>query len=78
MCNCAVGRITGDVRVNGHPQSFATFARVSGYVEQTDIHSPHTTVREAVQFSARLRLPPLVDDAALPSFVDEVSCQPFC
>ncbi len=28
------GRITGDVRVNGHPQVFSTFARISGYCEQ--------------------------------------------
>ena len=30
----AVGKIVGDVRVNGHPWEVATFARVSGYVEQ--------------------------------------------
>ncbi len=34
------GRLAGDVRVNGHPQDFKTFARVSGYCEQFDIHSP--------------------------------------
>ena len=28
------GRTTGDVRFNGHPQVFSTFARVSGYCEQ--------------------------------------------
>ncbi len=36
----AVGRIEGDIRVNGFPQEHRTFARVSGYVEQSDIHSP--------------------------------------
>lgn len=36
---CAAGRITGDVRVNGHPWQSTTYARLSGYVEQTDIHS---------------------------------------
>ena len=30
----AVGKIVGEVRVNGHPWEVATFARVSGYVEQ--------------------------------------------
>ena len=30
----AVGKIVGDVRVNGHAWEVATFARVSGYVEQ--------------------------------------------
>ncbi len=33
------GRTTGDVRVNGHPQLFSTFARVSGYCEQAS-HPP--------------------------------------
>jgi hypothetical protein len=36
----AGGKITGDVRVDGHPKQAATFARVCGYVEQNDIHSP--------------------------------------
>jgi len=34
------GRITGDIRVGGFPKEQHTFARVMGYVEQTDIHSP--------------------------------------
>ncbi len=41
----------------GHPKEQSTFARVSGYVEQNDIHSPQTTVAEALLFSASLRLP---------------------
>jgi ABC-type multidrug transport system fused ATPase/permease subunit len=44
------GTITGDIRVNGFPQDQATFARVAGYCEQTDIHVPHTSVHEALQF----------------------------
>ena len=31
------GRIQGDVRLNGHPKVQDTFARVSGYVEQTGV-----------------------------------------
>lgn len=50
------GTITGDMRVNGWPKVQATFARINGYVEQSDIHSPRTTVLEALQFSAQLRL----------------------
>uniref|UniRef100_A0A7S3EI01 Probable ATP-dependent transporter ycf16 n=1 Tax=Rhodosorus marinus TaxID=101924 RepID=A0A7S3EI01_9RHOD len=50
------GTITGDVLVNGYPQD-SLFGRVSGYVEQMDIHVSKTTVREAIEFSARLRLP---------------------
>lgn len=39
-CGVAVGRIEGDIRINGFPKEHRTFARVSGYVEQSDIHSP--------------------------------------
>ena len=37
----AAGTITGDVRVSGHPKVQETFARIMGYVEQYDIHSPN-------------------------------------
>ncbi len=123
------GRTTGDVRVNGHPQLFSTFARVSGYCEQAssprrclqcrpvpaedrpssssprskslvrpvsppscgppgpsrllpidfpnagaqnDIHSPQATVREALWFSARLRLGPEVSNGDCARFISEV------
>ena len=36
----AAGMITGDIRVGGFPKVQHTFARVMGYVEQSDIHSP--------------------------------------
>ncbi len=39
----AAGKIEGDVQVSGHPKVQATFARVMGYVEQTDIHSPNVS-----------------------------------
>ena len=35
LAGYAGGRITGDVMINGHPQKADSFARVSGYVEQT-------------------------------------------
>ena len=41
MARCAAGKITGDVRVSGYPKVQETFARVIGYVEQSDIHSAH-------------------------------------
>ena len=40
----AAGTIEGDVRVSGHPKVQKTFARVMGYVEQSDIHSPNVSV----------------------------------
>ncbi len=34
----------GDIRLDGHPKEQSTFARVCGYVEQNDIHSPQVCV----------------------------------
>eukprot|EP00887_Chlorella_sp_A99_P001837 scaffold19.g1837.t1 len=50
------GIVRGRILVNGHEKVQATWSRVCGYVEQTDVHSAGTTVREALVFSARLRL----------------------
>lgn len=51
------GYIEGDIRISGYPKEQSTFARISGYVEQNDIHSPQVTVEESLLFSASLRLP---------------------
>jgi len=51
------GYIEGSISISGYPKNQATFARVSGYCEQNDIHSPHVTVYESLIFSAWLRLP---------------------
>ena len=53
-------------------QDFATFARVSGYVEQFDIHSPQATVKEALWFSARLRLTNDISNKELWAFIRQV------
>lgn len=66
------GLITGDIRVNGFPKEQSTFARVMGYVEQTDVHMPQATVSEACHFSAHLRLPTTVQRAARKAFVEEI------
>lgn len=55
------GVIEGDIRIGGYPKVQKTFARISGYCEQTDIHSPQITVEESVAYSAWLRLPPEID-----------------
>lgn len=57
------GYIEGDIRVSGYPKNQETFARVSGYCEQNDIHSPHVTVYESLLYSAWLRLPADVNTA---------------
>ncbi|KAL8260853.1 hypothetical protein R6Q59_024902 [Mikania micrantha] len=66
------GYIEGDVRVSGYPKKQETFARVSGYCEQNDIHSPHVTVYESLIYSAWMRLATDVDGKTRQSFVDEV------
>ncbi|KAI8558581.1 hypothetical protein RHMOL_Rhmol04G0105600 [Rhododendron molle] len=58
------GYIEGRITISGYPKKQETFARISGYCEQTDIHSPHVTVYESLQYSAWLRLPTEVDSAA--------------
>ncbi|XP_057789350.1 pleiotropic drug resistance protein 2-like [Salvia miltiorrhiza] len=66
------GYIEGDIRVSGYPKNQETFARVSGYCEQNDIHSPHVTVYESLLYSAWLRLPADVNKAKRQMFVEEV------
>lgn len=44
--------------ISGYPKNQSTFARISGYCEQNDIHSPHVTVYESLIYSAWLRLSP--------------------
>ena len=71
--NFAAGKIEGDIRINGHPKEQATFARVSGYVEQFDTHTAASTVYEALLFSGTLRNGTEVDAATTKKFVDQVS-----
>lgn len=51
------GIIEGSIYISGYPKKQETFARISGYCEQNDIHSPCLTVLESLLFSASLRLP---------------------
>uniref|UniRef100_A0A7N0UHR1 ABC transporter domain-containing protein n=1 Tax=Kalanchoe fedtschenkoi TaxID=63787 RepID=A0A7N0UHR1_KALFE len=66
------GTVIGDIKIGGYPKVQKTFARISGYCEQNDIHSPHITVQESVMFSAQLRLPPETDKETKARFVEEV------
>ncbi|GJQ11298.1 hypothetical protein GpartN1_g3089.t1 [Galdieria partita] len=50
------GKILGSVELNREPVHIS-FRRINGYVEQEDIHVPQPTIREAITFSAMLRLP---------------------
>ena len=66
------GKITGKILVNGHPQTFPTFNRLMGYCEQVDVHVGMHTVREAIDFSAKLRLPSDVTAEQRERFVTQI------
>ncbi|XP_065869416.1 pleiotropic drug resistance protein 1-like [Euphorbia lathyris] len=66
------GYVEGNITISGYPKKQETFARISGYCEQNDIHSPHVTVYESLVYSAWLRLPAGVDSDTRKMFVDEV------
>ncbi|CAI8614412.1 unnamed protein product [Vicia faba] len=66
------GYISGDIRISGYPKKQETFARISGYCEQNDIHSPNVTVHESLLYSAWLRLSPEINAESRKKFIDEV------
>nr|Q949G3.1 RecName: Full=Pleiotropic drug resistance protein 1; AltName: Full=NpPDR1 [Nicotiana plumbaginifolia]CAC40990.1 ABC1 protein [Nicotiana plumbaginifolia] len=66
------GYIDGSIKISGYPKKQDTFARISGYCEQNDIHSPYVTVFESLVYSAWLRLPQDVNEEKRMMFVEEV------
>ncbi|KAF5742936.1 ABC transporter G family member 32 isoform X1 [Tripterygium wilfordii] len=66
------GVIEGSIHISGYPKRQETFARISGYCEQNDVHSPCLTVLESLLFSACLRLASEVDLDTQQAFVEEV------
>ncbi|KAK7325204.1 hypothetical protein VNO77_29362 [Canavalia gladiata] len=66
------GYIEGRITVSGYPKKQETYARISGYCEQNDIHSPHVTVYESLLYSAWLRLSPEVNSETRKMFIEEV------
>jgi ABC-type multidrug transport system ATPase subunit/ABC-type multidrug transport system permease subunit len=66
------GKMEGRILLNGFEKEEDSFSRITSYVEQQDIHMPEPTVREALQFSAALRLPPEVTVVQREAFIEEV------
>ncbi|EPS65201.1 hypothetical protein M569_09576, partial [Genlisea aurea] len=66
------GYVEGNINVSGYPKNQTTFARICGYCEQIDIHSPHVTVYESISYSALLRLSSEVDEETRKMFIEEV------
>ncbi|KAL6453447.1 SNQ2 ABC multidrug transporter SNQ2 [Candida maltosa Xu316] len=65
------GVITGDMLVNGKPLD-SSFSRRTGYVQQQDIHVEEVTVRESLQFAARLRRSNDVSDEEKLAYVEKI------
>ncbi|KAI8823569.1 P-loop containing nucleoside triphosphate hydrolase protein [Fimicolochytrium jonesii] len=63
LLNCLSGRIStgklnGDVALNGRPRNPKQWKKLMAFVEQDDHLYSNLTVRETLQFAARLRLSP--------------------
>ena len=71
-CRKNSGEVSGTITLNGHPKEDDSFSRITCYVEQQDMHMAYTTVREALEFSANLRLPEDISFAMRDSFIDEI------
>lgn len=48
-------QITGDITYNGKTLREFVPQRTSAYIEQTDLHLPELTVRETMNFAARVQ-----------------------
>eukprot|EP00253_Pinus_taeda_P007653 PITA_07653 len=66
------GYIEGTISISGFPKNQENFARISGYCEQNNIHSPQVTVHESLTYSAWLRLGDDVDAETRKLFMEEV------
>jgi len=66
------GKVEGDIFVNGVPcTSSSDFSKISGYIEQMNIHTPTATIEEAFMFSACLRQPQEVSIEEKETFVKD-------
>eukprot|EP01119_Soliformovum_irregulare_P011476 TRINITY_DN2879_c0_g2_i1.p1 TRINITY_DN2879_c0_g2~~TRINITY_DN2879_c0_g2_i1.p1 ORF type:complete len:1232 (-),score=397.00 TRINITY_DN2879_c0_g2_i1:26-3475(-) len=66
-----LGKIEGEMLLNGKPLEI-DFERITGYVEQMDVFNGYITVREALQFSAKLRQDPSVPMQEKLDYVERV------
>eukprot|EP01133_Synstelium_polycarpum_P015912 gene15912-18915_t len=66
-----VGTIQGRTFLNGKPLEI-DFERITGYVEQMDVHEGHLTVREALRFSAKLRQEPEISVEEKYEYVEHI------
>lgn len=58
--------------MNGYPRVQETFSHVVGYMEKIEAYSPYLTVKEAVAFSAAMKLGKNSTPQSRKDFVEEV------
>ena len=66
-----MGIVSGEMLVDGRPLN-SEFQRVTGFVEQMDLHDMTATIREAIEFSAILRQERHIPKAEKLAYVDEI------
>ncbi|KAL8670335.1 MAG: hypothetical protein Q9168_005122, partial [Polycauliona sp. 1 TL-2023] len=66
-----VGVVSGDMLVDGKPLG-KEFQRITGFVEQQDLHDRTATIREAIEFSAILRQERHISTADKMAYVEEI------
>ncbi|KAL8726248.1 MAG: hypothetical protein Q9166_006836 [cf. Caloplaca sp. 2 TL-2023] len=66
-----VGVVSGDMLVDGKPLGME-FQRITGFVEQQDIHDGTATIREAIEFSATLRQERHISKTDKMAYVEEI------
>ncbi|CAI0420676.1 unnamed protein product [Linum tenue] len=71
------GYVEGNITVSRFPKKQETFARISGYCEQNDIHSPQVTVYESLVYSTWLRLPQEVEEKTRMEVMDLIELNPM-
>eukprot|EP01117_Protostelium_nocturnum_P003933 TRINITY_DN151_c0_g1_i2.p1 TRINITY_DN151_c0_g1~~TRINITY_DN151_c0_g1_i2.p1 ORF type:complete len:1405 (-),score=390.15 TRINITY_DN151_c0_g1_i2:123-4337(-) len=66
-----IGTVSGTILLNGKPLKI-DFERITGYVEQMDVHNPGCTVRESLQFSAKLRQENSISNREKMEYVEQI------
>ncbi|KAL8833162.1 MAG: hypothetical protein Q9170_004464 [Blastenia crenularia] len=66
-----MGVVAGDMLVDGRPLG-KEFQRITGFVEQQDIHDGTATIREAIEFSAILRQERHISKEDKLAYVEEI------
>lgn len=66
-----MGVVSGEMLVDGRPLG-PEFQRITGFVEQMDLHDMTATIREAIEFSAVLRQERHIPKAEKLAYVDEI------